>query len=406
MNKRDISIDRFRGFAVITMIIIQIWRDFNGLEILSKLGSHRASDGITIIEGMRFADVFAPMFLFAVALTYKRSFDRRCATDGQTTAIKHFVIRYISLIGVGGLLRGAESLIYYFGHGYVEHRIDYLFFLGIFILIVMVALKAITSRILPNRTKIVFSQILFASLCFLATLCIISSARDFFYQLVVQSDSIFKPWGYWEALQAIGAAGIITLLFIRYETLKRFIIATVFLLIYAIFHETGNHAELISIYAQQGGFFGIIGQSCIVLYGTVLADLYNRDTEKLTRYLLALPVFGVVGLIAVQYIPPTMRSVSPSYILINIFISGTVFLVFCLYRFVNIRFDILALFGKNPLAMYILQYVLIYGVKELIGYDTIRNASDLYAMTFTVIMMFILTFIAFLLDRKEIVLKF
>ena len=402
---RDLSVDRFRGLAVLAMIILQIWRDFRNLEVLSKLGNHSASAGLTIIDGMQFIDIIAPMFLLSIAFTYKGSFDRRCLKYGQKKTIMHFLKRYILLIGLGGILRTVESFVFFASHGYVEKPIDYLFFVCLLFLVIFLIGKVFVIVFKNKKMDRVLSRLIIILTSCIAVLCLFATTRDFFVQILNKDFSNFRVWGYWETLQAIGASGLITLLFIRHKTSKRFSIATIIFIGYFIFHETGNHKEIISVYAQQGGFFGILGQSCIVLYCTVLADLYYKDRTKLTRYLIALPCFGVAALIILQFVEPTMRSVSPSYILINIFISGTIFLIIKLYDFLSFKIDLLKLLGQNSLLMYMLQYVLIYGTKEIIGYDFLNKASDLFAMSFTIIMVSILTIVAYWMDKTGKILK-
>lgn len=410
-KKRNISIDRFRGFAVLVMITVQIWRDFYNLELLSQLGNHKSGFGLTIINGLQFADVFAPMFLFAVALTYKLSYDKRIKEYGKKETIKHFLKRYISLIGIGGIIRAIESVLFYFSKGHFEHTIDPFFFLGLSILLLLVFVWIVLKLFVKrknnlNRTISITSKAVFGMVAYIAILCIVATARDFFIQVLFHKKyGEFQIWGYWEALQAIGAAGLVTLMFIKLKNSQRFIVATVLLIGYSLFHESGNNSDIISVYAQQGGFIGIIGQSCILLFGTVLAELFFADPNRLTKYLSAIPGFGLAAVIALHYILPTMRSVSPSYILLNVFISGSVFLLFKLYDYINLKFDILELLGKNALLMYMLQYILVYGTKEIIGYQYINNASDLFAISFTFIMLFIMIFIAFLLDKKRIIVK-
>lgn len=402
---RDLSVDRFRGLAVFLMIIVQIWRDFYNLEFLSKLGSHKASTGLTVIEGMQFADLIAPMFLFAIALTYKKSFDSRCLKNGYKQTKKHFLKRYILLIGLGGILRSVESLVFWISHGYVEKQIDYLFFCGLIFLVLCIVGKFVSLIFKNDNISKLLSDVIFLLMTCIAAFCFLVTARDFFVQILNKNYLEFKVWGYWEALQAIGAAGLVTLLFIRLKTIKRFAITTIIFVAYFIFHEIGNHQEIISIYAQQGGFLGIWGQSCIVLYGTVLSDLYYADSKRLSRFIPGLSVFGIVAVVILQFVQPTMRSVSPSYILINVFISGTVFAAIKLCSSMRFKFDLFNLFGKNALIIYILQYVLIYGTKELIGYEVLNNASDLYSMCFTIIMISILAIISYWLDKTGKIIK-
>ena len=404
-RKRDVSIDRFRGFVIISTIILQIWKDFDNLEFLSRLGNHSVSHGFQIFEGLQFIDVFAPMFLFAIALTYKKSFNNRCIVNGSKGTFQHFIIRNISLIGIGGIIRGIESFIYYLNNGFVENKIDYIFFAAMLFLLIIAILTVIGCLKSSHRMKKIFSNLLVAIVGLIAFLCAVSAGRDFFVQIVYPENYDFKPWGYWEALQAIGAAGLVTMLFIKYSSLKRFVVASVFFVIYIILHETGNCSTIISVYAQQGGFLGVIGQTCILMFGTVLADLYNNSEKNLTKYFFTLQGFGIASGIMMQYILPTMRSVSPSYILLNVYISGSLYMLVWAFRNLKIKFDLLEMLGKNCLSVYILQYVLIYGTKELIGYDVLKSASDIFAMMFTILMVSILSVFVYVLNKKNIIIK-
>lgn len=101
-----------------------------------------------------------------------------------------------------------------------------------------------------------------------------------------------------------------------------------------------------------------------------------------------------------QYILPTMRSVSPSYILLNVYISGSLYMIVWAFRNLEIKFDLLEMLGKNCLSVYILQYVLIYGTKELIGYDVLKSASDIFAIMFTILMVSLLSIFVYILNKK------
>lgn len=401
---RDLSIDRFRGFAVISMVLIQLWRDFPCLEFLSRLGAHRSEEGLMLIENLMFADIFAPMFLFAIALTYKSSFDRRCVLYGKKAAERHFIVRYISIMGIGGILRAIESFIFLCSKGESEHKIDYFFFVGLLVLLCLNLIHLILLLLKVRWNLDYLKKIKFLVLAYIACLCVLATARDFFAQLIFNTYE-HDPWGYWEALQAIGGAGLIALPVIKLDTKKRFLLTTIIFVLYSIFHGTGNHAAIMSVYAQQGGFLGVVGQSCILLFGTILADLYAVNKKILTKYIYAVFCLGLLSILAIQLVQPTMRSVSPSYIILNLFISSGVFLIFLLFRKKTSKFEILALFGKNSLLIYLLQYILIYGAKELIGYDLLIGFSDIQAISFSVIMFLFLLFVVYVLNRKKIIIK-
>jgi len=91
------SIDQYRGFAIISMIMV------NFLGYFAKTPSWlRHADGI----GITFADIVAPMFLFILGLLFRKSFLKRIDNSGKQKAYIHAIQRYVILIIIG-LVGGA-----------------------------------------------------------------------------------------------------------------------------------------------------------------------------------------------------------------------------------------------------------------------------------------------------------
>jgi predicted acyltransferase len=91
-RKRLSSIDHFRGVAIFLMILV------NSLAAYGSVPSwleHAPGNGYTI------ADLVAPMFLFAMGLSYSISFNRRITTNGKRQTIAHFMKRYSTLFIFG-----------------------------------------------------------------------------------------------------------------------------------------------------------------------------------------------------------------------------------------------------------------------------------------------------------------
>jgi predicted acyltransferase len=61
--------------------------------------------------GFTVADLVAPMFIFAIGLTYGRSFGRRLQRDGAGNTFLHFVVRFAALLGIGALFSAGEILL-------------------------------------------------------------------------------------------------------------------------------------------------------------------------------------------------------------------------------------------------------------------------------------------------------
>lgn len=90
------SIDSFRGFAVISMIIANYIALYDAIPSYFK---HARGVGLTVI------DLIAPFFLFTIGLTYRNSYLKRKALFGQKKAVFHMILRYfyLFLIGVIGV---------------------------------------------------------------------------------------------------------------------------------------------------------------------------------------------------------------------------------------------------------------------------------------------------------------
>jgi predicted acyltransferase len=93
--KRRSSIDQFRGFSILLMILANY---MNNVEIIPPFLKHAEDIGYTVI------DLIAPMFVFAMGLTYGLSFRRRIQRDGAWNTYQHFLVRYLALLGLGYII--------------------------------------------------------------------------------------------------------------------------------------------------------------------------------------------------------------------------------------------------------------------------------------------------------------
>ena len=71
--KRLEAIDQFLGFAILLMILANY---MNNVSVIPAWLKHADDIGYTVI------DLIAPMFVFAMGLTYRLSFHRRYERDG------------------------------------------------------------------------------------------------------------------------------------------------------------------------------------------------------------------------------------------------------------------------------------------------------------------------------------
>ncbi|MEI6100860.1 MAG: heparan-alpha-glucosaminide N-acetyltransferase domain-containing protein, partial [Eubacteriales bacterium] len=93
IESRHLEIDRFRGLAIILMVLVNY---LSGVDFIPALMKHAPDIGFTI------ADTIAPFFIFAIALNFGPAMDKRLQ-QGRLSAYMHFVTRYFALVGIGAL---------------------------------------------------------------------------------------------------------------------------------------------------------------------------------------------------------------------------------------------------------------------------------------------------------------
>jgi predicted acyltransferase len=98
VNKRKLSIDQFRGFAIFGMIIVNYLNHFEVIPLTFKHPHY----------GMTFANTIAPFFLIAVGMGYRISYLNMVARSGMRAAITRSVKRYLILIFIGIVLYGPD----------------------------------------------------------------------------------------------------------------------------------------------------------------------------------------------------------------------------------------------------------------------------------------------------------
>jgi predicted acyltransferase len=89
---RYMSIDVFRGLAIVAMIFVNTLSPFENTPPWSK---HAFDFGLTYV------DLVAPFFIFAIALTFKMSFTSTLKREGRLQAYVKFIRRYAAFLGFG-----------------------------------------------------------------------------------------------------------------------------------------------------------------------------------------------------------------------------------------------------------------------------------------------------------------
>ena len=270
--KRLEAIDQFRGFAILLMILANY---MNNVSLIPNWLKHSDDIGYTVI------DLIAPMFVFAMGLTYGLSFRRRSVRDGAWNTYQHFLTRYLALLGLGYLVT-----------------------------------------------------------------------------LVWELSGIQPPSVNWGLLQALGAAGLIALPFIRLSTSWRWVIGLGILAGYQLLLDRFWLEEV--LIAPHNGPGGAFSWGAMLILATAMADIYQD--ERRNRWIFPLLSFGLVvlSLFLSLLLPISKDRASFSYVLLSLGLSGLVFTLFVLLDTKwHLRLPILTDWGRNPLLLYLLHYILL-----------------------------------------------
>jgi len=270
--KRLEAIDQYRGFAIFLMILANYT---NNVQVIPAWLKHADDIGYTVI------DLIAPMFVFAMGLTYGLSFHRRLERDSAWATYQHFLTRYLALIGMGYLIT-----------------------------------------------------------------------------LVWQLSGIQPPSVNWGLLQALGAAGLIALPFVRLTTGWRFGIGLGMLAIYQLLLDRFWLEDV--LIAPHNGPWGALSWGAMLIIATAIADFYHDQRRNQWAYPLLSTGLVVMGLVLSLLVPLSKDRASASYVLLSLGLSGLVFYGFhLLHESWHLKLPILTDWGRNPLLLYLLHYVIL-----------------------------------------------
>jgi predicted acyltransferase len=266
------AIDQFRGFAILLMVLADF---LAGPQAVPAWLKHAHDVGFTVI------DLVAPLFIFAIGLTYGMSFRRRLARSGGWQAAVDFVRRYCALIGIGSLLTLLGDL----------------------------------TGIYPSTVN-------------------------------------------WGLLQAIGTAGLLTLLVIWMRWPWRLLAGLLMLAAYQLLLDRFWLQDVLD--AIHGGPWAALAWGSMLILATVMADFYHEKMHLRRFY----PLVGIVilglGIALMFMVPISKNRVSASYVLITVGASAVIFGLFHLLESRwRVRLPVLSEWGRNALLLYLLHGVLI-----------------------------------------------
>ena len=157
----------------------------------------------------------------------------------------------------------------------------------------------------------------------------------------------------WGVLQAIGCAGLLTLTVIWLPMSIRLIIGFGLLAVYQVLL---NAYWLDSVLrSPHGGLEGALSWSALLIIATVFGDIFRNEAHR-----KIFPVFSLfillAGLFLAIFVPVSKNRVSASFVLITLAASG---LIFSFFYLVKVRWNYFSAWGKNPILLYSLSFLLI-----------------------------------------------
>jgi len=312
MNRIE-SIDQFRGFAILLMILANY---MNNVQVIPDWLKHADDIGYTVV------DLVAPLFVFAIGLTYGISFQRRLSKHGAWKTYSHYISRNLALLGMGYLIT-----------------------------------------------------------------------------LIWELSGIQPPSVNWGLLQALGAAGLIALPFMRLSAIWRWGIGLGMLVLYQFLLDRYWLADV--LVAPHNGPWGALSWGALLILATALADLFHDEASRKRSFPMASAGLVAAGLVVSIFVPLSKDRASASYELLSLGLSGLVFYLFVLIDEVwHLQLPILSVWGRNPLFLYLLHYVLLalYALPAIPGWYV--SAPVWLVVLQLIVMIGILGWIGRSLDRR------
>jgi predicted acyltransferase len=159
----------------------------------------------------------------------------------------------------------------------------------------------------------------------------------------------------WGVLQAIGVAGLITLLFIRLPTWARFVIGMIMLVGYQYLLDLSMLSVV--LHSAHAGFFGALSWAALLVLSTAVADIWRKGTVP---YIVCCATLLIAAGISAVIVPVSKHRVSLSFVLITLAISAVAFFVVEGMSRVGVsRAGILCWWGQNALTLYLVHLLVL-----------------------------------------------
>ncbi|MCE5192676.1 MAG: heparan-alpha-glucosaminide N-acetyltransferase domain-containing protein [Candidatus Cryosericum sp.] len=204
----------------------------------------------------------------------------------------------------------------------------------------------------------------------------------------------------WGLLQAIGVAGLITLVFIRMPVRLRWLAG---LLLLAVYQVLLSGFWLFSVASStHGGLIGALSWGAMLIMATALGDMFH-DAPRGRRWFpwIGIAMLGL-GLLLAPGVPISKHRVSASYVLLSLGISAIIFWCFHLaeQRFGHAS-ALLVTWGRNSLILYLLHGALL-GIVVMPPVPWWYKQAPVWLVVLQALsMVSVMSWIAWTLDRKH-----
>lgn len=205
----------------------------------------------------------------------------------------------------------------------------------------------------------------------------------------------------WGLLQAIGVAGLITLVFIEMPVRVRWTVGLGLLAVYQILLNIFWLGTVVG--STHGGIEGALSWGAMLIMATALGDMFH-DAPRGRRWFPWVSIAMLaLGLLLALVVPISKHRVSASYVLVSLGISA---LVFWGFHLMEERFGrtipMLVKWGRNSLLLYLLHGALL-GIVVLPQAPWWYEQAPVWLVVLQAAgMVEVLNWIAWILERKHI----
>ena len=394
-KERILSIDRFRGIYMFLMVCSFILPLFSCFDFLAPVVEHGA-EGFQILPGVSFADLFAAMFIFVIGLTMVRSFKSREQKFGTRMAFWQLATRFLALIGIGILINGfSDGWAKVFDGSKTFAQLDTnakVFGIMLWIAIALLIVMIISLFVKNEKFKKIASAMLryfFAIAGVLAIYFLLVSTGE---KITAPADGTRYGSWLWDTLQNIGLAGLIALPFVKFDKWGRLTIASIILVVMTVLMQNGLFPLANSI--LEGGIFGGFSWACILLLGSVFAEL--KDDKRYWVFSSLMLLISVVLIVSFDFIA-AKRGCTPVYALFCASISSMVWGGLNMLNNWQPKFSFFAIWGSNAILTYVTTIILSM-LLDFIGVASVHAAAAVFIW---LAIMALFTVVNWLLRRKN-----